>query len=54
MRIFYVAGAVILLILVPLLLYSTTKLAEGNKTSTYITALLCLLVGLGSLFVGLI
>ena len=35
MRIFYVAGAVLLLILVPLLLYSTTKLIEGNRTSTY-------------------
>jgi hypothetical protein len=54
MRIFYVAGAVVLLILVPLLLYSTTKLAEGNKTSTYITALLCFMVGLGTLYLGLL
>ena len=54
MRIFYVAGGILLLILVPLLLYSTTKLAEGNKTSTYITALLCLLVGLGTLYIGLV
>ena len=53
MRIFYVAGAVALLILVPLLLYSTTKLAEGNKTSTYITALLCFLVGIGTLYIGM-
>jgi uncharacterized membrane protein YfhO len=53
MRIFYVAGAILLLILVPLLLYSTTKLMEGNKTSTYITALLCLLVGLGTLYIGI-
>ena len=53
MRIFYVAGAIALLILVPLLLYSTTKLAEGNKTSTYITALLCFLVGIGTLYIGM-
>jgi hypothetical protein len=53
MRIFYVAGGIVLLILVPLLLYSTTKLAEGTKTSTYITALLCFLVGLGTLYLGL-
>jgi hypothetical protein len=54
MHIFYVAGAVVLLMLVPLLLYNTTKLAEGNKTSTYLTALLCFLVGLGTLYIGLI
>ena len=54
MRIFYVAGAVVLLLLVPLLLYSTTKLAEGTKTSTYITAFLCFMVGLGTLYIGLI
>jgi hypothetical protein len=53
MRIFYVAGAIIVLLLVPLLLFSTTKLAEGNKTSTYITALLCFFVGIGTLYIGL-
>ena len=54
MHMFFVAGAVVLLILVPLLLFSTTKLAEGNKTSTYITALLCFLVGIGTLYIGMI
>lgn len=53
MRIFYIAGGIILLLLVPLLLFSTTKLAEGNKASTYITALLCFFVGIGTLYIGL-
>ena len=53
MRIFYLAVGILLLILVMILLYSTTKLAEGNKTSTYLTALLCLLVGIGTLYIGL-
>lgn len=54
MRIFYLAGAVILLLLVPLLLYSSTKLMEGTKTTTYLTAALCLVVGLGTLYIGLL
>ena len=54
MRIFYVAGSIVLLLLVPLLLYSTTRLMEGTKTSTYITALLCFIVGIGTLYIGLI
>jgi hypothetical protein len=54
MRIFYIAGSIVLLLLVPLLLYSTTRLMEGSKTSTYITALLCFIVGIGTLYIGLI
>ena len=54
MRIFYIAGSVVLLLLVPLLLYSTTRLMEGQKTSTYITALLCFIVGVGTLYIGLV
>jgi hypothetical protein len=54
MRIFYIAGSVVLLLLVPLLLYSTTRLIEGSKTSTYITALLCFIVGIGTLYIGLV
>ena len=54
MRIFYLAGAIILLLLVPLLLYSSTKLMEGSRTSTYITALLCFVVGLGTLYISII
>ena len=54
MRIFYLAGAIILLLLVPLLLYSSTKLMEGSRTSTYITALLCFVVGLGTLYIGIV
>lgn len=54
MRIFYIAGSIVLLLLVPLLLYSTTRLMEGSKTSTYITALLCFIVGIGTLYIGLV
>ena len=54
MRIFYIAGSIVLLLLVPLLLYSTTRLMEGSKTSTYITALLCFVVGIGTLYIGLV
>jgi hypothetical protein len=54
MKVFYVAGAVVLLLLVPLLLYSSTRLMEGTKTSTYITAALCFVVGVGTLYIGLI
>ena len=54
MRIFYIAGSIVLLLLVPLLLYSTTRLMEGSKTSTYITALLCFIVGVGTLYIGLV
>lgn len=54
MRVFYVAGAIVLLLLVPLLLYSSTRLMEGTKTSTYITAVLCFIVGVGTLYIGLI
>lgn len=52
MRIFYVAGAVVLLLLVPLLLYSSTKLMKGTRTSTYLTALLCFIIGIGALYIG--
>jgi len=54
MRIFYVAGAVVLLLLVPLLLYSSTRLMKGSRTSTYLTALLCFIVGVGALYIGLL
>jgi hypothetical protein len=54
MRIFYLAGAIILLLLVPLLLYSSTRLMEGTRTSTYITALLCFVVGLGTLYISIV
>ena len=54
MRIFYLAGAIILLLLVPLLLYSSTKLMEGSRTSTYITAVLCFVVGLGTLYISIV
>jgi hypothetical protein len=54
MRIFYIAGSIVLLLLVPLLLYSTTRLMEGSKTSAYITALLCFIVGIGTLYIGLV
>jgi hypothetical protein len=54
MRIFYIAGSIVLLLLVPLLLYSTTRLMEGSKASTYITALLCFIVGIGTLYIGLV
>jgi hypothetical protein len=54
MKVFYVAGAVVLLLLVPLLLYSSTRLMEGTKTSTYITAVMCFIVGVGTLYIGLI
>ncbi len=53
MRLFYVAGAFALLMLVPLLIYSSTRLMEGTRTSTYITAVLCLIVGAGALYIGL-
>jgi hypothetical protein len=53
MSIFYIAGAVVLLLLVPLLLYSSTKLMKGTKTSTYLTALLCFIIGIGALYIGL-
>jgi hypothetical protein len=53
MIIFFVAGGVVLLITTVLLLYSSTKLMEGTKTSTYITALLCLVVGISTLYIGL-
>ena len=54
MRIFYLGGAIVLLLLVPLLLYSTNKLTKGNKTSTYLTALLCFVVGIATLYLSLI
>jgi len=54
MRIFYFIGAIILLLLVPLLLYSSTRLIEGNKTSTYLTAVLCFIVGVATLYLSLI
>jgi hypothetical protein len=54
MRIFYFAGAIVLLLLVPLLLYSSTRLMEGTKTSTYITALLCFIVGVATLYLSLV
>jgi len=54
MRIFYFAGAIILILLVPLLLYSSAKLMENSRTSTYITALLCFVVGLVALYIGII
>ncbi|MFY9637704.1 MAG: hypothetical protein WAK14_02750 [Methanobacterium sp.] len=54
MRIFFIAGSIVLLLLVPLLLYSTTRLMEGSKTSTYLTALLCFIVGIGTLYIGLV
>ncbi len=54
MRIFYFAGAIVLLLLVPLLLYSSTRLMEGTKTSTYITALLCFIVGVAILYLSLV
>ena len=53
MRLFYVAGAFALLMFVPLLIYSSTRLMEGTRTSTYITAVLCLIVGAGALYIGL-
>lgn len=54
MRIFYFGGAIVLLLLVPLLLYSSTRLMEGTKTSTYITALLCFIVGVATLYLSLV
>ena len=54
MRIFYFIGAIILLLLVPLLLYSSTRLIEGNKTSTYLTAVLCFIVGVATLYLSLV
>ena len=54
MRIFYLGGAIVLLLLVPLLLYSTNKLTKGNRTSTYLTALSCFVVGIATLYLSLI
>lgn len=53
MLIFYVAGAFVLLLLVPLLLYSSTRLMKGTRTSTYLMALLCFTVGVIALYIGL-
>jgi hypothetical protein len=54
MRIFYLIGAIILLLLVPLLLYSSTRLMEGTKTSTYLTAVLCFIVGVATLYLSIV
>ncbi|MDD3985709.1 MAG: hypothetical protein PHY59_07505 [Methanobacterium sp.] len=50
MYIFYFASAIILLLLVPLLIYSSTKLMKNSRTSTYITAVLCFVAGLVALY----
>jgi hypothetical protein len=53
MQLFFLGASLVLLIMVPLLLYSSTRLMKGTKTSTYLSALLCFLVGVGSLYIGL-
>jgi hypothetical protein len=50
---FFVVAGIILLILSPLLLYSSKRLMEGTRNSTYLAAAFSLLMGVIALYIGI-
>ncbi len=52
MQLFFVVGGAILLVLVLLLIFTSTKLIKEARTPTYLSAVLCFLVGAIALYLG--
>jgi hypothetical protein len=52
MDIFFTLGGLALLIVAALLLYTSNKLPEGRKTSGYLAASFCAIIGILALFLA--